>query len=149
MNKVIFEDLPSTNTPINASNLNLVQNNIENEINGITDKIVTETSYKSPFHGCYIRKYNGCVEMKIDTLSDNIAIGGWEWSNALGQLPVGYRPKMQIVAPVFAESTSSTWIPITIEINNNGNVLLRNRSANSVTINKDHFCIYIMFAIGG
>lgn len=149
MEKVIFEDLPSTNTPINASNLNLVQDNVENEINGITDKIVTETSYTNPFHGCYIRKYNGFVEMKIDGLSASISMEAWKWSSVLGKLPEGYRPKMQIVAPVFAESASSGWLPITIEINSNGNVLLRNRSANSVTVNKDHFCIYIMFAIGG
>lgn len=37
MEKIIFEDLPSTNTPINANNLNQLQNNIENEINGIIE----------------------------------------------------------------------------------------------------------------
>lgn len=33
MEKIIFEDLPSTNTPINAENLNKIQENVENEIN--------------------------------------------------------------------------------------------------------------------
>lgn len=32
MEKINFENLPSTNTPINADNLNLLQNNIENAI---------------------------------------------------------------------------------------------------------------------
>lgn len=32
MQKITFEDLPSTNTPINASNLNALQTNVENAI---------------------------------------------------------------------------------------------------------------------
>jgi hypothetical protein len=36
MNKINFENLPSTNTPLNAENLNLMQTNIENAINGGT-----------------------------------------------------------------------------------------------------------------
>lgn len=31
MNKISFENLPSTNTPVNATNLNQVQTNVENE----------------------------------------------------------------------------------------------------------------------
>lgn len=34
MNKINFEDLPSTNTPLNANNLNVLQSNVENSING-------------------------------------------------------------------------------------------------------------------
>ena len=34
MQKITFEDLPSTNTSINATNLNQVQTNTENAING-------------------------------------------------------------------------------------------------------------------
>ena len=30
MDKITFEDLPSTNTPINSNNLNKMQTNIEN-----------------------------------------------------------------------------------------------------------------------
>ena len=39
MNKITFEDLPSTNTPINAENLNLMQDNIESAINENTNAI--------------------------------------------------------------------------------------------------------------
>ena len=35
MNKINFKNLPSTNTPLNAENLNAMQNNIENAINNI------------------------------------------------------------------------------------------------------------------
>ena len=37
MEKIIFEDLPSTNTPISSTNLNQLQTNIENAINGVVE----------------------------------------------------------------------------------------------------------------
>lgn len=37
MEKIIFQDYPSTETPLNAENLNQVQTNIENAINGIVE----------------------------------------------------------------------------------------------------------------
>lgn len=37
MEKIIFEDLPSTNTPLNAENLNQIQENVEEAINGIVE----------------------------------------------------------------------------------------------------------------
>lgn len=39
MQKITFENLPSTNTPLNASNLNTLQNNVENAINDIVNVI--------------------------------------------------------------------------------------------------------------
>lgn len=36
MEKITFEDLPSTNTPINSTNLNLIQINTENAINEVS-----------------------------------------------------------------------------------------------------------------
>lgn len=111
--------------------------------------LATDTTYKNPFTGCYIRRCNGFVEMKIVSLSANTTIAGWGWSSPLGTLPVGYRPNMQIETPVFAESSSSAWLPVTLQINKGGSVELRNRSGNSITLNKDHFCVTLMFPIGG
>lgn len=37
MNKINFENLPSTNTPLNANNLNQLQTNVENAINDQTE----------------------------------------------------------------------------------------------------------------
>lgn len=42
MVKINFQDLPSTNTPINAQNLNAVQTNVENEINATKTALETE-----------------------------------------------------------------------------------------------------------
>lgn len=46
MQKINFENKPSTNSPINATNLNLLQENVENAINGskVGDIIVTSTN---------------------------------------------------------------------------------------------------------
>lgn len=40
MNKINFENLPSTNTPINAQNLNAIQNNAETEINKLRNALI-------------------------------------------------------------------------------------------------------------
>ena len=37
MEKINFEDLPSTKTPIDSKNLNLLQTNVENAINGVIE----------------------------------------------------------------------------------------------------------------
>jgi len=39
MQKIPFEDYPSTNTPIDASTLNQLQNNVENSINALVDDV--------------------------------------------------------------------------------------------------------------
>ena len=43
MQKITFEDYPSTNTPINASNLNAIQTNVENAIEDLSTYSQTET----------------------------------------------------------------------------------------------------------
>ena len=39
MQKINFENKPSTNSPINADNLNLLQDNVENTINEVDNKL--------------------------------------------------------------------------------------------------------------
>ena len=52
MEKIIFEDLPSTETPLNAENLNQIQINMENAINELNENLenlenkITETNNK-------------------------------------------------------------------------------------------------------
>lgn len=41
MQKINFENLPSTNTPINATNLNAIQNNTESAINSVISTIAS------------------------------------------------------------------------------------------------------------
>ena len=50
MNKINFEDLPSENTPISASNLNLMQTNMENALNqAITDMRIENINFLQEF----------------------------------------------------------------------------------------------------
>lgn len=46
MNKITFEDLPSTRTPLNARNMNAIQTNAENAINAIDTLNVPVTNIK-------------------------------------------------------------------------------------------------------
>lgn len=45
MQKINFQDLPSTTTPLNAANLNAIQTNAESAINSVEDIAVNGTSY--------------------------------------------------------------------------------------------------------
>ena len=47
MIKITFEDLPSTNTPLSANNLNTMQNNIEDSIDTKQDTLVSGTNIKT------------------------------------------------------------------------------------------------------
>lgn len=44
MEKINFNDLPNTDTPINSSNLNQLQTNVENEINVLNNKFDYSTT---------------------------------------------------------------------------------------------------------
>lgn len=46
MEKIIFEDFPSIETPINAENLNEIQTNVENAINEVDNKFNYSTEEK-------------------------------------------------------------------------------------------------------
>ena len=56
MQKITFENLPSTNTPINATNLNAIQDNVEAVFNELD--LLTLDSYQISTNG-YLRWKNG------------------------------------------------------------------------------------------
>ena len=47
MEKINFEDLPSTDTPIDSANLNLLQTNVENAINEVAESGSNYVKFKS------------------------------------------------------------------------------------------------------
>lgn len=47
MNKINFENLPSTNTPLSAENLNLLQDNVEDAIDNVSIELDDEVSTSS------------------------------------------------------------------------------------------------------
>lgn len=65
MNKINFENLPSTATPLNASNLNLLQTNVENAINQLSESIMVTLSENQSNSG------NSEIIVGFDTTSFN------------------------------------------------------------------------------
>ena len=48
MQKINFQNLPSTSTPLNATNLNQMQDNIENAIPEVVDSLSSNSTTKAP-----------------------------------------------------------------------------------------------------
>jgi hypothetical protein len=72
MEKIIFEDLPSTKTPLNAENLNKIQENVENNINEINNKFkysteeqIIGTWFGKPLYGKTFRLTNIGTEQSL------------------------------------------------------------------------------------
>ena len=66
MEKIFFENAPSTNTPINAENMNKLQENVENAIKENTDDI-TKNSTQLDNIGKYYYSTNASVACKANT----------------------------------------------------------------------------------
>lgn len=63
MDKINFENLPSTNTPISAENLNLMQTNAENAINQVASQILKKV-------------YSGHCEGAGNTVDTGVSVNG-------------------------------------------------------------------------
>lgn len=87
MTKITFEDLPSTNTPLSASNLNTMQDNIEDAINdigtqatGFGDILSTDGTYTANFYAKVVGTQIGNKLWKIELegkFSNNNAGGNY------------------------------------------------------------------------
>lgn len=105
MQKITFENLPSTNTPLNASNLNTLQDNIETAINSVVES-------GSNTNGYYIKYADGTMICWQREQFDNVQI-----TNAQGNLyqSGAITPKNYPVAfvgewpAVSRDIESSTW----------------------------------------
>ena len=89
MEKIIFEDLPSTKTPINATNLNLVQDNVENAINDKPNVLnVKSTSTQDTYSCDYINN-------ELNPINDSVN----EFLN-MGLLTAKHAPTSSSVASI-------------------------------------------------
>ncbi len=84
MQKINFQNLPNTTTPVNATNLNQMQTNIENEFTGTS---WLGTGMNNSF--TYYKKRSGWCIVKF-TCFGSATLSSTELT--LGTLPVGYRP---------------------------------------------------------
>lgn len=74
MTKITFKDLPDTSTPLNASNLNTLQDNVENAINTVAGDIPTIDSSvsTSSTNGVENQAITNYVDSEIGTLSSTL-----------------------------------------------------------------------------
>lgn len=86
MTKITFKDLPDTSTPLNASNLNTLQDNVENAINVVAGDIPTidssvSTSSTNPVENQAITNYVDSeisdVNNDITTINNKLYDTGW------------------------------------------------------------------------
>lgn len=79
MEKIIFEDLPSTNTPINATNLNLLQTNVETAINSVVESGSNDNgSWIKYSDGTLVQYGNVTKSINIKTISNST---GWYYDD--------------------------------------------------------------------
>lgn len=107
MEKINFENKPSTDSPINATNLNTMQDNVENGINDVQanleNKINGIIESGSNENGSYIKYADGtmiCYKTVVGTIDISTAWGNLYTSEALnlGLWPVSFisRPSIMI-----------------------------------------------------
>ena len=90
MQKITFEDLPSTNTPINATNLNAVQSNVEGAFKNTQSNSTTDTyscnyinsivESGSNANGNWIKYSDGTMICHKKVIVENVAVTTpWEF----------------------------------------------------------------------
>lgn len=106
MTKINFTNLPDTSTPLNATNMNALQTNVENAINGVVQSGNNE-------NGSYIKYVDGtmiCYKNVTVTAAINNAWGSvYETSNSVS---FGNFPETFISAPIVTVQPTGTgcWV---------------------------------------
>lgn len=119
MTKITFKDLPDTSTPLNASNLNTLQDNVENAINTVAGDIPTidslvSTSSTNPVENQAITNY---VNSKISNTQGTSQSIGYSQEYINTALLDNYSNTEEVIG---------TWIDgkplyrMTLKFNNNG-----------------------------
>lgn len=114
MQKINFQDLPSTSTPLNANNLNQLQTNVENAINGVIES-------GENANGNYVKYADGtmiCYKNITGSAAINTSWGdGYTTGNVntidLGSFPatfVGNVPTVNLTASRAEPGNFNYWI---------------------------------------
>jgi hypothetical protein len=79
MTKINFQNLPNTTTPVNATNLNALQTNVETAINGVVESGTGTNSYYVKYADgtmiCVGRKETGTITWTADPAGAYLADG--------------------------------------------------------------------------
>lgn len=120
MEKIIFEDLPSTKTPLNAENLNKIQTNAENAINEVDNKFNYSTEEQiigkwidgKPIYRKVIDNFCGNLYDLLNKLNIDFLIdaSGMAWSNYNHKMPINTPnpDPPQYVLGIYQTASSST-----------------------------------------
>lgn len=136
MEKINFQNLPSTDTPINSTNLNQMQDNIEEAINIVKEdsgwKELTETG-ESYAHIKY-RKIGKMLEINSNWYSETgISVNAYG-ELLLGTLPEGFRPSKGIVLPIMCKNNLNVIInACNVKINTNGTIQISNLTGSAAS----------------
>lgn len=114
MQKINFENLPTHSTPLNATNLNQLQTNVENAINGVVES-------GENANGNYVKYADGtmiCYKNVTGSTAINISWGdGYTTGNTntidLGSFPatfVGNIPTVNLTATRALPGTFNYWV---------------------------------------
>ena len=142
MEKIIFEDLPSTKTPLNAENLNKIQTNAENAINEVDNKFNYST--EEQVVGTYLGKplYRKVVPVNFSTSSTSA-------ETPHGISNIGYICKQNLnwfdkVDKVWYEQNKDAGVGdyfIKIDFVTSTNIVIKQNAYNWQSRTSDRYCI--------
>lgn len=131
MDKINFQNLPGTETPINADNLNKLQDNVESAINEIDDKVKNRGVIKAGETYSYpINYFCGLIFVWVDTsycLYTRIyAFGGSnKWAYSFNEIQNHTYEGNQNARAIFSMEEDSETSDVIFKISNTGSVDLK------------------------
>lgn len=147
MTKITFEDLPSTNTPLSANNLNTLQDNVETAIDANTSDITTINSKITPVlysltdtpthsggtNKIYIHKIGNIVVLNLLIWANSITQNSW---TNIGTLPNDILPSTEnliATGSVIYSSNGNMAGSCLVEIDNGKIAIKSNYGASTLT----------------
>lgn len=132
MTKITFEDLPSTNTPLSASNLNTLQDNVETAINSVDSKTTYSTT--ETIVGTWKGKPLYRKVYEFTSLSGNYTIDSFNQIVSISGMI--HRKDYDIYIPVNGRHNDSGWATSFGNIQGTGLAFIYGNSWNSTTFDK-------------
>lgn len=144
MEKIIFEDLPSTKTPLNAENLNKMQDNFEQEVldtGWIDAELKPEFQLYNDKAWCQYRKIGKIVQIR-GNVKPTQKITGSSTMTPIFSLPSGFIPSKNQYE-VCQGSGTNKWL---LTVSDNSNVGI-SRYSNNETSNEVGTNAWLVFNI--
>lgn len=116
MEKINFQDYPSTGTPINSTNLNALQNNVENEFKKDAITIRSNSSNTNLTVGTAWQRYN--IPLSISNTTEKVGSGKISYDSANKCIVIGEETNhIKVSGSVLVRGTTGTQLGC-IKLNN-------------------------------